>query len=151
VKFPLDNRVPDQSLGSQLEQCDQRAAFRAARTAVESRTLWHQSARMGVDDSGRFVSLNASTFRRVTIARWENPLLVLTMPGMLETLFGCTSTEAESPADRLILESQGAISWAGIKRRWVPYRLWVWTSANRWLGRSRFVCWLLNRTTWRCP
>lgn len=79
MRFPLDNRVPDQSLGSQLQQCDQRAAFKAARAEI-------------------------------------------LYPG-----------------------------WAGIKRYWVPYRLWVWTAANRWLGRSRFVRWLLNRTTWRHP
>ena len=53
MRFPLDNRVPDQSLGSQLQQCDQRAAFKAARAEI-------------------------------------------LYPG-----------------------------WAGIKRYWVPYRLWV--------------------------
>ena len=42
-------------------------------------------------------------------------------------------------------------AWAGIKRRWVPFRLWEWATASRRLGRSRFVRWILNRTTWRAP
>ena len=56
--------------------------------------------------------------------------------------------------DTHMIATRGAIAypgWAGIKRRWVPYRLWMWTARSRRLGRSRFVRWLLNRTTWRAP
>jgi hypothetical protein len=100
------------------------------------------------DGTGKAVFFNDATFTRVEHRRRQpTELMVLAAPGIFETLF----KTAEQPVDRLIIGEATYPAWAGVRRRWIPFRLWEWATASRRLGRSRFVRWLLNRTTWRHP
>jgi hypothetical protein len=100
------------------------------------------------DGTGKTVSFDDATFKRVEHRRRQPiDLMVLAAPGILETLFG----NVEGATDRLIIGEATYPAWAGIKRRWAPFRLWEWATGSRRLGHSRFVRWLLNRTTWRAP